>query len=442
MTTNYLILGAGVTGLAAGNVLKTEAVILESEDRPGGLVRSQCFDDGYWFDNVLHLLHFNDEVVMEKIKEIMGDLLSPCAPDAWIVTPSGTLKYPFQFNLGALKEQDRDDCLNDYAKAFYSNPDTSPTNYRNYLEATFGESMCRLFYFPYNEKLYKYPLEEISCEKLIWNLHRPSFRDVLKGGFAPNLISKTYNSNAFYPRPPIGAKVRGMEQLSIALADNIEKIELNCKIYKIDPILKKVYAKKNGCEVIYTYQNGCLSTLPLPFLIDICTNAPKSLKRDVQRLQYTNVVSVGLSIKGRRPKGTGLWRYYTDPDLTFTRLIFMTEFDPLNAPEEGWSLLAEVTLNKSEKEDNYKYIEQKVVDGLKKINLLNESCTVKGIHSWISKPAYVIFTKETEEIINKCSNYLNQNNITSLGRYGSWEYSSMFKNIKDGFDWASQFIKK
>lgn len=441
MTTDYLILGAGVTGLAAGTVLKSSVIILEKEDRPGGLVRSQCFDDGYWFDNVLHLLHFDDDELMGKIKEMMGDLLFPCPPDAWIVTSSGTLKYPFQLNLGALREQDRDDCLNDYAKAFYSSPSTPPTNYRKYLEVTFGESMCKLFYYPYNEKLYKYPLEEISCDNLIWNLHRPSFKDVLKGGFAPNLPSKTYNSNAFYPRPPLGAKVRGMELLSIALADKIDKIELNSEIYKIDPVLKIVYVKKNGLDVIYRYRDGCLSTLPLPFLIGICTNAPESLKKDMENLQFTNVVSVALSIKGDRPLDTGLWRYYTDPDLPFTRLIFMTEFDPLNAPEEGWSLLAEVTLNKKEDEEDYKHIELEVVEGLKKINLLSDNNRIKGVHSWISKPAYVVFTKQTEEIINKCNNYLKHNNITSLGRYGSWEYSSIFKNMKDGFDWASQFLK-
>jgi protoporphyrinogen oxidase len=441
MQADLLILGAGVTGLAAGAVLRDSAIILDKEDRPGGLVRSKCFDGGYWFDNVLHLLHFNDQELMAIIKQMMGDVLSACPPEAWIVTQSGTLKYPFQFNLGALDEQDRDSCIDDYAKAYYSKSNKKPGNYREYLEVTFGESMCKLFYFPYNEKLYKYPLENISCADLVWNLHRPSFKDVLKGCFNPNLNPKTYNSNAFYPRPPKGADVRGMEVLSIALSKQIEKIELNCDIYKVDPILKTVYAMKGGVDVKYTYKSGCLSTLPLPSLILMCTNAPKSLKDEVRKLQYTNVVSIGLSIKGDRPKDTGLWRYYTDPNLPFTRLIFMTEFDPLNAPAEGWSLLAEVTVNQKEKLNNYDQLEKAVADGVKQLNLLSKDAEIIGIHSWLSAPAYVVFTKETERIVKKCIRYLNQNGITTLGRYGNWEYSSMFKNMKDGFDWASKFDK-
>ncbi|MGO3307067.1 MAG: protoporphyrinogen/coproporphyrinogen oxidase [Sphingobacterium sp.] len=439
LQVDHLILGAGVTGLAAGAMLKPSTVILEKEDRPGGLVRSKCFNGGYWFDNVLHLLHFSDQNVMRKIRELMGDLLFPCPPEAWIVTPSGTLKYPFQFNLGGLNEKDRDNCLDDYAKAYYGKPKKRPSHYREYLETTFGESMCKLFYFPYNEKLYKYPLEKISCENLVWNLHRPSFKEVLAGGFYPNVSAKTYNSNAFYPRPPEDSNVRGMELLSVALANKVENIELNSQIYKIDPVLKTVYTKKNGLEATYTYQAGCLSTIPLPFLIEMCTNVPESLRKSVQKLQYTNVVSIGISIKGDRPKNMGLWRYYTDPDLPFTRLIFMTEFDPLNAPPEGWSLLAEVTVSPKEQASNYEGLEKSVVEGLKKIKLLDGKSRIVGVHSWVATPAYVIFTKETEKIISQCTSYLAENGITSLGRYGSWEYSSMFKNIKDGFEWASRF---
>ncbi|ULT28231.1 NAD(P)-binding protein [Sphingobacterium sp. E70] len=146
MTVENLILGAGVTGLAAGAMLKSSTIILEKEDRAGGLVKSKCFDGGYWFDNVLHLLHFNDEEIRGKIKELMGDLLHPCSPEAWIVTPIGTLKYPFQLNIGAINnEEERINCLNDYEKAYYNKSPRKPNNYKEYLQSTFGESMCKLF---------------------------------------------------------------------------------------------------------------------------------------------------------------------------------------------------------------------------------------------------------------------------------------------------------
>lgn len=436
MRTETVILGAGVTGLAAGAVLKSSAIIIEKQDRPGGLVRSYCFDGGYWFDHVLHLLHFSDDNIMREMKSLMSDILEPCPPEAWIITKAGKLKYPFQFNLGALKEEDRDNCLSDFAKAYFSPQQTIPDNYKTYLASTFGESMCDLFYYPYNEKLYKYPLEKISGGNLIWNLHRPSFKEVLSGAFHPNLPTKTYNSNAYYPCPPKNAPLRGMELLSKALADQAGKIDFHTEIYKIDPPNKTVYAQKNGATVLYQYETHCLSTLPLPQLITMCTNAPESLKTDVKQLQYANVLSVGLSIKGARPKNPGLWQYYPDPKIPFTRLIFMTEFDALAAPEDGWSLLAEVTVNAKNPSISNKQAEELVVKAIKNINLLPENSEIIGVHSWIASPAYVIFTDETNEIIIKCEEFLSQNKIETLGRYGRWEYSSMSKNIKDGYDWA------
>jgi len=56
---DYLILGAGLAGLAAADGLSDSAVVLERDEVPGGLVRADYFD-GYWFDRVLHLLYFAD----------------------------------------------------------------------------------------------------------------------------------------------------------------------------------------------------------------------------------------------------------------------------------------------------------------------------------------------------------------------------------------------
>ncbi|HEX8831041.1 MAG TPA: NAD(P)-binding protein, partial [Longimicrobium sp.] len=79
----FLVLGGGVAGLAAGVELGERAIVLERESRPGGLVVSDEFE-GYWFDRVLHLLHFPDEALQRRIQEIVGDDLAPCPPVAWI----------------------------------------------------------------------------------------------------------------------------------------------------------------------------------------------------------------------------------------------------------------------------------------------------------------------------------------------------------------------
>jgi protoporphyrinogen oxidase len=444
MIADYLILGAGVTGLSAGVELKDAAVVVEKDKTPGGLVRSFCFDGGYWYDYVLHLLHFKDPEIQARVEAMIGPIMRSCPPKAWIQTLKGTAMYPFQLNLGSLEEEARNQCIVDYAKAYYhKNAESTEKNYREYLKATFGDAMCDLFYYPYNEKLYKYALEKIAVDDLTWNLHRPSFEDILKGGFQPNVPRATYNTNAFYPCPPEkDAPLRGMELLSQALANHVKHLKLNRKVTAVNPANKSITTVTNGMTEQYRYNEGCLSTIPLPVLMKLCNNASDSLLKEVDTLEHTKVISIGISIKGSRPASPGHWRYYTDPAIPFTRLVFMNEFDPQASPEDGWALLTEVTWPGKEPIPEKDTLINQVVNAIKSLSLLPNDNVVIGTHVWVVDPAYVIFTHDTQRIINNCFEFLARYRITSSGRYGKWEYSSMFQNIKAGFDWAKKVNKK
>ncbi len=443
MQTEFLILGAGVTGLAAATVLEDQAVVIEKESTPGGLVRSKCFHGTYWFDNVLHILHFKDQAIQAHLQVMLGDVLQPCPPVAWIECKEGVALYPFQLNVGGLNEVARNRCITDYAKVYYHpNNQEEASNYEAYLKATFGDAMCELFYFPYNEKLYKYPLQQIAADDILWNIHRPSFEEILQGGFQPNVVRTTYNSNAFYPRPPKDAPLRGMEILSQALAANVPHLHLNTTVTHIDLPSRTVYAMQTGVKKKFVFTNECLSTLPLPRLMKLCSNVPEFLLKEIDQLVYTKVFSVALCIRGERPHNSGHWRYYTDPQLPFTRLIFMTEFDTHNAPEDGWGLLAEITWNSQTPDPDETTLIAMVIKALYKISVLHADTEVISTHTWTADPAYVIFTPETQQIVQRCFEFLKQYDIRSLGRYGNWEYSSMFQNIKAGFNWAQQVTSK
>ena len=439
---DYLILGAGVTGLAAAMELKNTVIVIEKESRPGGLVKTHCFDGGYWFDHVLHILHFKDPEIQNKIQSLMDGILQPCPPIAWIECKEGTALYPFQLNLGALNVIARNQCIADYAKVFFSGYNQKENlNYREYLEYSFGKAMCDIFYFPYNEKQYKYPLEEIVTNAILWNLHRPSFQEILEGGFTPNKIRETYNTNAFYPCPDEVAPLRGMELLSQTLASKVQDIKLSAEIKFIDTYNHTVHFLQNGSNKKIKYKEACLATIPLPWLMNLCSNVPPDLLKKVKQLKYTKVFSIALSVKGERPVNTGHWRYYTDKQLPFTRLIFTTAFDTHNAPGNGWGLLAEITWPGNEMIDESDLVQQ-TITGIKSLGYLDNKQEIIGTHYWTVEPAYVIFTPETKSIINECYDFLAQHGITAAGRYGKWEYSSMFQNIKEGFNWAENITKK
>jgi len=159
--TDYLVIGAGVTGLAAANMLGQRAVVLERESRPGGLVRSECFN-GYWFDHVLHVLYFADGVTERRIQDMLGETLAPCSPVAFVETRSGTTRYPFQMHLEGLDADTVIRCLRDLASVTFGPARGEPRNFQEMLLQAFGREMCEVFMFPYNRKVLGRPLAELA----------------------------------------------------------------------------------------------------------------------------------------------------------------------------------------------------------------------------------------------------------------------------------------
>ena len=58
------------------------------------------------------------------------------------------------------------------------------------------------------------------------------------------------------------------------------------------------------------------------------------------------------------------------------------------------------------------------------------------------KYSYVIFNKDRKKTLDTIFKFLKDNNIYCIGRYGSWEYSFIEKNIVDGKNLAIELNKK
>ncbi len=431
-----IILGGGVAGLAAASALGKRAVVFERQARPGGLVRTECFQ-GYWFDRVLHLLYFSDSDTERRIKQILDRQLAWCPPSAWVETGAGTVRYPFQLHLFELSRSSGIRCLLDLALVRLKRLGPAPANFEEMLLALFGRGMCEAFFFPYNRKLWKRPLDSLAPSAVQWNIAKPGFLQVAKGALTGNCGYEVYNARGWYPRPPEGAPLRGMEVLSQKLAGGAADLRLCHDVEAIDVSTRTVWVRHRGRKLAFRYRNACGAAIPLTRLIGMIPEAPECLKQDCRRLLCNRVVSTALSIRGPRPEGTGHWRYYADPALIFNRLIFMHQFDPDMAPENGWGLLAEVTEPAEQPPGNEAELLRRVVEDVIAANALPSNSEIIDAHTWHIDPAYVVFTRETAGIIERALEYLKRHHITPLGRYGRWEYSSMSQVMRDSFAWAA-----
>lgn len=412
------IIGAGITGLSAG-VNLTDAIVFEKSSTPGGLVGTFCFD-GYYYDKTVHFLMLKDQELKDKVFSITGDIFRHSPLVVWVETQNGTVRYPFQLNIGGLPKEEQIKIIS----GFYKSPKGYPKNYREFLLSTFGEGMCNEFFFPYNEKNWKYPLDDMTAEGT-WNIHRPTIEDILEGVFYPNQTRGDFNTSGYYPVLEPGSRDRGIGLVSKRFAQQVNNLHLNSEVVSINA-REQTMVVREGINTQYAY-DSIFSTIPLPKLMGLFVDLPAKLRNDIRLLKSLRMTSVAVSVVGERPENPGHYRYYTDPSIPFNKVVFMTEFDPYSAPSFGFGLLLEL---KETTPDN-----RIIIESLRKLGILKDHKVV-GIHSWPVDPAYVIFTHNTWSIVENCTEWLAKHNVITSGRYGKWEYSSMAENIKDGFDYA------
>lgn len=432
-TYDYVVLGAGLAGLSTAMILGERCVVLEREDRPGGLVRSE-YIEGYWFDHVLHLLHFQHDTTETTIKPLLIDELEWCSPVAWVETAAGVTRFPFQMNLGGLEQESVVSCVRDLAEVCFSKNPLPPENMHEALLRKFGQSMCDIFMHPYNRKMWRRPLETLA-PGISWTVTVPHFEEVIRGTLSSKGQFRPYNARGWYPRPESGSEPRGMERLSMALASRIADLRCSVCVEHVDLAARKVIVStSNSDRIQVSYRKGLVSTIPMPTLVSMLEDPPTEMIENVKKLTWNRVYSVMLPIRGDRPKDCGHWRYYANEKVCFTRIIHMHAFDPLSAPEDGWGLLVEVTEDSAETLSSPERIIELTLKDLDKVSAVPKGSRILPGRVVVNDPAYVVFTRGTEGTVSEVLDYLLSNDVHSVGRYGRWEYSSMAQVITDGLE--------
>jgi protoporphyrinogen oxidase len=431
----YAVLGGGLAGLSAAAVLGGGAVTFERSSRPGGLVKTERFGE-YWFDHVLHLLYFDNPQIRARMLGAFGGDFAKCEPVAWVETRAGKARFPVQFHLGGCDLETQVATLSELAELTYGPPRGAPGNFREMLMSTFGKRLCEVFFFPYNRKVWKRHLSGLQPGGFTWNITPVEFRKALRGALAPGEWLGSYNQDGWYPRPPPTAAVRGMEVLSRRMAASVPNLLLEHSVRALDVDRRLVTVRHGGRDRHFRYSRGCCSTLPLPTLARLCRQTPARLRRHLHLLKRNRVLTVALSIQGPRPSDMGLWRYYASGSVPFTRLIFMHEFDPLNAPPDGWGMMAEMVERAEQAPPSRDEVFGRVRGGLEQVGALPRDCRIVDQHLVVIDPAYVVFSDDSQDLADEARSFFERRGVTLEGRFGRWVYTSMAQTVESARAWA------
>ncbi len=406
METDTLILGAGITGLSTAyhmEALKKDYVIIDAASAPGGLCRTEK-QDGFFFDYSGHVIHTKEKYTFTFLKKLLGKNINLVKREAWIYLQNKYVPFPFQTNLFHLNANVVKECIDALLAA---KPKKNPSNFKEWALSVYGEGICKYFMFPYNQKLWIVPPEELSLTWVNAFVPKTNTQDIVKGAYFENNEKFGYNTCFFYP------KEGGIAALPNAMAKKIKNLHLNTAVLSVD--LENKTVRTSAGEIKY---KKLINTIPLKNFLELAD----IFEKERELLKHTSVYLLCLGIN-REIKNIS-WVYFPEEKFSFYRAGVQSAFSPGVAPKGCSALYIEFTGKKPK--------EETVVRQLKEAGILEEKDRVLT-SLWLDIPvAYNIFDKNRDALTEALISALKNKGVLSAGRYGAWEYSFIEKNILDG----------
>ncbi|MCQ2313047.1 MAG: FAD-dependent oxidoreductase [Paludibacteraceae bacterium] len=402
-----IIIGAGVTGLTYANFTKNPYLILEADDHTGGLCNTIC-QDGFVWDYSGHFFHFQNPEIAQFISERLDKSgLVEVEKHTQIRYKDRLIDFPFQKNIHQLEQQEFIDCLVDLFEA----NSITPTTFKEMLYTKFGKSIAEKFLIPYNEKLYATDLNMLDADAMGRFFPYADKEDIIRN--FRKAENSSYNGSFLYHR---GGAIQYVKALERDIP--IENISLQERVTHIDLQQQKVTTIKR--EIKYDH---LISTIPLINLLPLC-----GINVDTTALSWNKVLVFNLGFDGLGPDKQNHWIYFPEKKYCFYRVGFYSNI----IPSDRMSLYVEIGYQHDAVVDE-KAMLQQTLNGLREAGILTNQNLV-SYHSVVMNPAYVHVSQKGIQEVSKYKDILAAYNVSSIGRYGSWNYSSIEDNMKEAIN--------
>lgn len=421
---NYIVLGAGVTGLSAGIALGCK--VFEKEGTPGGICNSYYLDlnhkkhflrtgpelyrfeigGGHWiFGASKHILDFiNSLSVVKKYNRKSA---------AYITDLNQYVPYPLQNNIFYMPREIREkvikEILNDNGKSDIA-------TLQSWLKIRFGRTLYELFFSPFHHLYTAGLYTKITPQD---GFKTPADKKLIVRGCKSRTPSSGYNSSFIYPK-------NGLDDLVRKMAGRCSVI-YNKKAIKIETAKKEILFE-DGSRSKY---GTLISTLPLHEMV-VMTGIKK---QDPSRLPYTSVLVFNIgAIKGKRCPPYH-WIYFSKSATGFFRVGFYSNVDNSFLPKTSGrydrvSLYVEKAYlgGKRPRGEEVEKLGRKITAELQELGFISDVEIIDPI--WIDT-AYTWEYPKCQARESAIST-LRKHDIYQIGRYGKWKFQGIADSIKDG----------
>ncbi|KAF7163876.1 hypothetical protein CNMCM5623_008593 [Aspergillus felis] len=448
ISVDVLVIGAGPTGLGAAKRLNQidgpSWLIVDSNETPGGLASTDVTPEGFLYDVGGHVIFSHYKYFDDCIDEAL-----PKEDDwyshqriSYVRCQGQWVPYPFQNNISMLPKEEQVKCIDGMIDAALEArvASTKPKTFDEWIVRMMGTGIADLFMRPYNFKVWAVPTTKMQCAWLGERVAAPNLKavttNVILGKTAGN-----WGPNATFRFPARG----GTGGIWIAVANTLPKE--NTRFGE-----KGTVTKVNANNKTVTLQDGTtigykklVSTMSVDFLAEAMND--QELVGLTKQLFYSSTHVIGVGIRGSRPERIGdkCWLYFPEDNCPFYRATIFSNYSPYNQPEaskklptmqladgskpksteakEGpyWSIMLEVS-ESSMKPVNQETLLADCIQGLVNTEMLQPTDEIVSTYHRRFDHGYPTPTLEREGALTQILPKLQDKEIWSRGRFGSWRY--------------------
>lgn len=441
---SIVIVGAGIAGLTLAykllkNNVQYPVILIEKEDRVGGLARSFTYKNGkdsFTFDIGPHRFHSDDKEVVEFILEILdGDYIEIDRHSSvwmydryhdWPLKINTVYKLPFWLMFKSTFDLLR-------------RKKAKTESFEDYIIEKYGKTLYLVFFKPYTEKFLKYKCSQLHCDWARTGVNRAvidkrvkanSLTDVVKS----LLIPKPVNTKFLYP------KSGGIDVFCNYLAEKIRKLggeilvsssptSIGTEGYKIKNIVI------NDSEEIET--SFLFWSAPIPILLRLL-----KIDNELPSLEYLSLVLANYLIDAT-PLQMFQWCYFGTEKSPVSRIAIPTMFNPGLVPEGKSGLCVELTCMEGDGIWTHpERMDVVIEEFLVKAKLIARYNDFIDVRFERIPNAYPVYTLNYHRKLNIITEALRKfKNLINFGRTGGFWYNNMDHSIMQAMAIARSYTK-
>ncbi len=408
-----IVIGSGVSGLSIARMLADnyEVQILEKSDKIGGLIKCDRIDGNLFHRVGGHVFNSKDQTVLDWFWQHFNrdEEFLKATRNAKILLNDKLIGYPLENYLHQLPENETRAIVEELLQMLVNEKDkaVSYENFKDFLIGNFGENLYRIYFGPYNSKIWHTDISKVPLEWLDGKLPMPQIKEVIISNIIKKEESTMVHASFYYPKRDGSQFIvnRLAEQQNIQLSFNASEITADDHQLYINGSIQSDVIVYCG-DVRQLHQIIHIEDQDLQAALESVADLPSNGTSNVLCETDDNDIS---------------WLYLPEEKFKAHRIIYTGNFSDTN--NEGTDRKTCV-VEFSGKQDQETMLAE----------LQNLPGNLKPLAFNYEPNSYIIQHKETRSKIAALKTQLAKYNVYLLGRFAEWEYYNMDKAIESAME--------